>query len=150
MVIDTISHIRQYVSLNPLIAEVADFLVSHDVTSMPPGQYEIRGRELFLNVVDSQPRTESEAVIESHRIMADIQIPISSVERHGYAPLASCHDCPYDEEGDISFHHDVKPTTHFDVIPGQFVLYLPYEGHAPAISDIVLRKAIFKLIQQTK
>ena len=53
----------------------------------------------------------------------------------------------YDQEADISFLSN-SPQAYFNVCPGQFVLYLPGEGHAPAITTNLLKKAVFKVKYQ--
>ena len=147
MILDTIDNLERYLPQSHLVAEIIRFLHDNDLATMPVGRYMISGEDLYVNVVDSQPRTRQEAIVESHRVMADVQIPVSATETHGYAPVTEGlkHSVPYDKDNDISFYPKLRCTTYFDVCPGQFVMYFPEDGHAPAISDIVFRKAIFKV-----
>ena len=78
--------------------------------------------------------------------MIDVQIPLDGPEQHGYAPLtaAQLSSASYDAQADISFL-PVSPICYFTLTPGMFVLYMPGEGHAPAITDVPLRKVVFKV-----
>ena len=147
MIIDTLDNLRMYEELNPLFPKVVEFLCSHDLSSMPLGKTAICGDDLYVNIVDTQPKSQEMAVVETHRQMIDIQIPLSGTELHGYAPLASLEDAAYQEQDDISFYTR-PPQTFLSVCPGEFVIFFPQDGHAPAITPVVLRKAIFKVKNQ--
>lgn len=145
MILDSIKCFEKYVGMNPLFPDVLGFLESHPLETLAPGKYYIKGEDLYVNIVDSAPKTRAEAPLESHQVYIDIQIPISSTEEHGYSPILNKDNVEYDAQKDISFHHDINCTTYISVCPGQFVVYFPHDGHAPAITDITLRKAIFKV-----
>lgn len=147
MILDSLDNFGKYTGLSPLFADVLQFLKDNDLGTMPVGRYDIKGEDLYVNIVDSQPKRKEDAPLETHNRMIDIQIPISARETHGYAPIMKKDPAIYDEAGDISFHKNVCCTTYMDVQPGQFVVYFPNDGHAPAITDVMLRKAIFKVKQ---
>ena len=88
MVIDTLEQLKAYANLNPLFGEVVAFLESHDLNTMECGKYPIKGDDLFLNLTVAKAKMPDEAVMETHRKMIDIQIPISTAETYGSA------DCP--------------------------------------------------------
>lgn len=144
MIFDSIDNLKKYMVLNPLFEKVVEFLQTNDLTSLPTGKIQICGDDLFVNIVDAEVKSKEEAVVETHRKMVDIQIPVSGIETHGYTPLACLEESEYDEQNDITFY-ECKAHTYFDVHPGEFVIYFPEDGHAPAITFTVLRKAIFKV-----
>lgn len=146
MILDSIAHLRKYQAVLPLVEQVAQFVEQHPLHTLPMGCTHICGDDLYVNIVDAQPRTAQEAPLESHRLMADIQMPISGPEVHGHTSLQAHHTQePYDAQADISFHPQLPVQNFFTVSPGQFVVYLPHDAHAPAITPKVLRKAIFKV-----
>ena len=51
----------------------------------------------------------------------------------------------YNPEKDIIFYAD-KPTTYITVNPGEFVIFFPEDGHAPAIGNGPIKKAVVKVL----
>lgn len=152
MILDSLENLRSYASLNPLFSAVADYLESHDLATMTAGIHHIQGDDLFVNIQDAAVKSRQQARFESHRKMIDIQVPVTASEEHGWTPLSDLPAAAYDEAADISFHDPLPhatpeslASTYFDVRPGQFAIYFPTDGHAPAITTKALRKAIFKV-----
>ncbi len=144
MIIDSIQNIGRYAHLNPRFAQVADFLSTHKLEEMPNGHYEIDGQELFVNIVEAQPKKREDAKLETHDQMIDIQILLSGSEQHGFCPRALLAPATYDQGNDISFY-DAAYDSLFAVHPGFAVIYFPEDAHAPAICGQPIRKAIFKV-----
>ena len=67
-------------------------------------------------------KTEAEAVLETHRKMIDIQVPLSMDEAIGYAPIGSLPSAEYDEARDIAFH-DGRPDEFLKVRMGTFAIF---------------------------
>ena len=146
MSIDTIENLGKYVALNPLFADVVEFLKNHDLQSMEPGKYPIKDKDLFMNLQVAQQRTKDTAFLETHIEMIDIQIPITCAETFGYTPLCDLPAFDYNAEKDITKYGDTKPQTFVTVNPGQFAIFFPQDGHMPCIIDEPeIKKAIFKV-----
>ena len=146
MIIDTISNLYKYVGLNPLFADVVEFLKKNDLNTMEEGKHPILGDRLFVNITTTKARSEEEAILETHVEMVDIQLPLDADETYGYTPLQCLPESEYDAEKDISFYGDTKPQTYVTCRPGQMVIFFPQDGHAPCISEKpVIKKAIFKV-----
>lgn len=146
MIIDTIENLGKYVALNPLFADVIEFLKNNDLRTMEEGKYPIKDKNLFLSVQVAKQRTKESAFIETHIEMVDIQIPISCAETYGYSPLCDLPEFEYDAELDMTKYGDTKPQTYVTIIPGQFVIFFPQDGHAPCIIDEPeIKKVIFKV-----
>ena len=146
MIIDTIENLGKYVALNPLFADVVEFLKSHDLQSMEPGKYPIKDKDLFMNLQVAQQRTKDTAFLETHVEMIDIQIPITCAETFGYTPLCDLPAFEYNAEKDITKYGDTKPQTFVTVNPGQFAIFFPQDGHMPCIIDEPeIKKTIFKV-----
>ena len=95
MIIDTIDNLCKYAAINPLFADVVEFLKSHDLNTMEAGKYPIKDKDLFLNLTSAKGKTKEAAVLETHIEMIDIQIPISCAETFGYTPLCDLPDFEY-------------------------------------------------------
>jgi len=146
MIIDRIENLSMYTALNPLFADVIDFLESHDLQALETGKYPIKEKDVFLNLQQAKGRHQEEAVLETHIKMIDIQIPISGEETFGYTPLADLPDLEYNEEKDITKYGETKSQTYVTVKPGQFAIFFPQDGHAPCITHAAeIKKAIFKI-----
>lgn len=149
MIFDTLDNLEIYVALNPLFAHVVDFLRTHRLAELPTGTTKIVGDDVFVNIQDCEPKTRTETLMETHRVMTDIQIPISDAEEHGFSPRESLAPTEYDAERDVEFYN-VKAQNYIQLRPGQFVIYFPTDGHSPAITGKPLRKAIFKVKTYTR
>ncbi len=152
MIVDSLQSFNRYIGLNPLFAEVASFLRTTDLSTLPVGITKIQGDDLFINVQEAPVKTRTQARFESHRRMIDIQIPIGGPEEYGWTPLETLPEAPYDEASDMTFHDPKAPqtpedlaTTYFTLVPGQFAIFFPQDGHAPAVTKTGLRKAIIKV-----
>ena len=146
MIIDTLDNLGKYAALNPLFADVVDFLKSNDLQTMEPGKYPIKDKDLFLNLSLAKQRTKDTAFLETHVEMIDIQIPITCPETFGYTPLCDLPAFEYNAEKDITKYGDTKAQTYVTVNPGQFAIFFPQDGHAPCIIEKEeIKKAIFKV-----
>ena len=146
MIIDTIDNLGKYVALNPLFADVVDFLKNHNLLTMEPDKYPIKGEDLFVNIQVAKQRTKETCFVESHVKMIDIQIPLSCEETYGYSPLDSLPDATYDAGKDMTIYEGVKPKDFVTLTPGMMVIFFPQDGHAPCIIDEPeIKKAIFKV-----
>jgi YhcH/YjgK/YiaL family protein len=146
MIIDTIDNLGKYVALNPLFADVVEFLKTNDLQTMEVGKYPIKDKDLFLNLSLAKQRTKDTAILETHINMIDIQIPITCAETFGYTPLEDLPDFEYNAEKDITKYGDTKAQTYVTVNPGQMAIFFPQDGHAPCIIEKEeIKKAIFKV-----
>ena len=152
MIIDDIKEFDRYAGLNPLFPAVAEFLRTTDLNSLPTGITKIMGDDLFINVQEAPAKSRKEARFESHRRMIDIQVPLSDSEEYGWTPTAALPNGTYDEGCDMTMHDPAAPKTSEDVTqiyfmlhPGQFAIFFPEDGHAPAITPTGLHKAIIKV-----
>lgn len=146
MVVDTLDMLGNYVALNPLFSDVVEFLKTHDLDTMPEGKYEIKGKDLFLNITTAVSKTADTAVLETHNEMIDIQIPLSTAETYGYTPRRFLPETEYNAEKDITKIPEIIADDFVTCRPGMFAIFFPQDGHAPCISEEEgIRKAIFKV-----
>ena len=146
MVIDTLDNLVKYESLNPLFKDVVEFLKNNDLNALEEGKHEIKGKDLFVNITTAKSKEPDEAVLETHRKMIDIQIPIDTAETYGYTPLCRLPEETYNEEKDITKYPGLMAECFVDCQPGMFAIFFPQDGHAPCISLATeIKKAIFKI-----
>ena len=146
MIIDTIENLGKYVELNPLFADVVEFLKNNNLQTIEEGKHFIKDKDLFVNIQVAKGKTQEAAVLETHIEMIDIQIPLTCEETFGYTPLCDLPDFEYNAEKDITKYGDTQAQTYVNVKPGLFVIFFPQDGHAPCIiNQPEIKKAIFKV-----
>ena len=146
MIIDTLDNLGKYVGLNPLFADVMEFLEQNDLSTMDEGKHPIKGADLFVNIQMAKGRSREAAVLESHVRMIDIQLPLDADETFGYSPVCDLPDYEYNPEKDMTKYGDTPSQTYVTVKPGQMAIFFPQDGHAPCITEKeVIKKAIFKV-----
>lgn len=147
MIIDRLENISKYAALHPALARVADFVAGNALIDMEPGHHPIEGEDLFVNIQAVPGRTREEAQIEYHKLMIDVQVPLSAQETYAYLPMTGgTPRADFNATDDIGFLPDAEPQGYVTCEPGMFVVFFPEEGHAPLISDAkLLKKAIFKI-----
>ncbi|SFF93677.1 YhcH/YjgK/YiaL family protein [Prevotella sp. KH2C16] len=145
MIIDTLDNLEKYIGVNPLIGEVLEFVRAHDLKDLAVGHYVLKGDEVFLNIDMSEGKTRSDAFLEFHHKMMDIQIPFDE-EEYGWSPIEEVPHEDYDAARDIGFAPTIKPQQYVRCKPGMFVVFAPQDVHAPLITEArEIKKAIFKI-----
>ena len=146
MIIDNLNNLENYLPLNPLFALVVEFIKENDLNALEPGKHAIKGDDVFVNIQVAKGKTVEEAVLETHQVMTDIQVPISSKETYGYTPASELPEGGYDAEKDMTLFPGEKAMCHVTCQPGMFAIFFPQDGHAPCISqEKEIKKAIFKV-----
>ena len=130
MVIDRLENIEKYTLLHPLFEQAIDFLKSHDLHSLEIGKTELKGKDLLVNVAQTNPKEKENAKLE---IM-------------GYTAAQDCLpvDAPYNAEKDITFFEGLAED-YIAVKPGMFAIFFPQDGHAPGITPDGVKKIIVKV-----
>ena len=147
MIIDKIENLFKYINMNSLFADVVKFLESNDLNTLEEGKHEIKGTDLFVNVQAKPGKKLQDAVLEYHKKMIDIQIPVSDSETFGYTPVDELPEVEFDEQKDIAKLPGLEAQTYVTINPGQMAIFFPQDGHAPCISESgCLRKVILKIL----
>ena len=146
MIIDTLDNLSKYVGINPLFADVVEFLKKNDLNTLEAGKHLIKDKDLFVNITTAKGKAPDEAVLETHVKMIDIQIPIDGPETYGYTPLCRLPEVEYNAEKDITKILDLAADSYVTCQPGMMAIFFPQDGHAPCIAGVPeIKKAIFKV-----
>lgn len=139
-------NLAKYEAVNPLFKDVVEFIKNNNLAKMEAGKHEIKGKDLFVNITTAKGKAPDEAVLETHKKMIDIQIPLDAPETYGYTPLCRLPEAEYNAEKDITKYGDLMAESFVDCQPGMFAIFFPQDGHAPCISMAPeIKKAIFKV-----
>ncbi len=144
MIVDNLSNLKDYIQIHPSLKDVMDFILTHDMESMPDGKVEIPSIDGFVNIQTIHPKTPEQSVWESHEKMIDVQIPLTGDEQIGYIPVSALSPSPYDEEKDITFYQE-QTGGMVHIRKGMFAVFYPQDAHAPGITPAIMRKAVFKI-----
>ncbi len=146
MIVDNLANAANYFSLHPLFEKAFEYIKQLNMESAPTGSVEIEGKQLRASIVETALKPADAARLETHKKFIDIQIPITKAETFGWKSLAtlSSPDGEYNEGNDIAFFTD-KPSALVNVLPGEFVIFSPEDGHAPLIGEGPTKKIIIKV-----
>ena len=146
MIIDKIENLKNYVGVNRHFSQVIEFLEIHDLGTLENGKHEIDGPDCFVNIMDTKGKTKEEAVMETHRRMLDIQIPLDADETYGYTPTADLPEAEYNEAKDVTKYPGVQGESFITCHPGMMAVFLPEDGHQPCIGTAEnIHKAVIKI-----
>lgn len=146
MVLDRIENFEKYLSLNPNFVKAMEFLQNSNLQDLPLGRNEICGDLIFANVVEAKSKSKDEAPIEIHRKYIDVHVPLSGDELIGYTPLAELPYAEFVEADDAALYPlSLSARDYFNVKRGEFAIFFPQDGHAPAITPTPLKKIILKV-----
>jgi YhcH/YjgK/YiaL family protein len=149
MILDSLKDSTTYFNLNPRFRQAFDFIRENNLADMAAGKYTLDGENLFITIAEIDGKAAGEAKTEAHRKYIDIQIVLCGQEIMGWTAVEKCQHVSesYHAEQDIIFYED-KPTTYLTVNPGEFVVFFPEDGHAPAIGNGRIKKAVVKVLVQ--
>lgn len=146
MIIDKIENLKNYVGVNRYFSKVVEFLDANELNSLENGKHEIDGADCFVNIMDTKGKTKEEAVMETHRRMLDIQIPLNADETYGYTPTADLPEAEYNETKDVTKYPGVQGESFVTCHPGMMAIFLPEDGHQPCIGTAEsIHKAVIKI-----
>lgn len=145
MVIDKIENLKQYASLNPYFPQIIEFIENTDLNALENGKHEIDGKNCFVNIMDTNGKTKEEAVMETHKNMLDIQIPLNADETYGYTPTELLPECEYNAEKDATKYPGTMAEGFCTCHPGMMAIFWPQDGHQPCIGTGTIHKAVFKV-----
>lgn len=146
MIVDNLANAANYYGLHPLFEKAFEFIGQLDSHNADTGTTEIDGNLLKASVVETKLKPTGEAKIETHKKFIDIQIPVTKAETFGWKSLSSLSQPieGYDPNNDIEFFDD-QPTTFVTLMPGEFIIFSPEDGHAPLIGEGDTKKIIIKV-----
>lgn len=146
MILDSLKNAEQFYALHPLFKDAFEYIRATNFIEAEIGKVELKGRDLFVIVSDSDLRPQSEAAIEVHNEYIDIQLPVNRSEIFGWTPRSDLkkENAPFDRVKDIQFFED-NYSALIPVEPGNFIVFFPEDGHAPCIGEGVIRKVVVKI-----
>lgn len=140
--------VSDYNAINPRLQKAFEFLKNSPLEQMEVGKYVIDGTDVFASIDYRHGKSRDEAALEVHDKYYDVQCVIEGTEQIGYLDRKECRKArtQMDVEKDIQFYDDV-PSEYVTLHKGDFFVISPDDGHAPLVSDGMIKKCIVKVLK---
>ena len=136
-------------SLPAAVQRAVEYVKSHDIAGMEPGEYPIEGRDMFIRVFDLVTKTVEETLPEVHDKYIDVQYWASGEELMGIAPRVGNEIVERaDPSDDIAFLKEAQAERFVYVHEGDFMVLYPWDAHRPGVQvngPVTERKAVVKV-----
>lgn len=131
------------------IRRAIDYLKSHDFSAMEAGVYEIEGKQLYAQVIDTETTPKEEKRPESHEKYLDVQFLAQGKELIGCTPNTGNYEIAEKlQDKDLIFYTAVENETFLVMRPGSVAVLFPHDIHRPACADgtpAKIRKIVVKV-----
>jgi biofilm protein TabA len=118
MIIESLSNAKKYVSIHPLFAQAFEYIYSHELEEIGPGEYVIDGDKLKADFPHTGGMSTEEAIYNfgCHDKHIDIQPCIKGKKKIGWKPRGMCTQQKeeHNVEGDVVFYSDT-PDMYFQL-----------------------------------
>lgn len=110
------------------------------------GITELRGKDMFINIMKYDTVKPEDSRFETHRKYVDLQYTLDGAERIEWKRASDLiADGEYDGKKDLQFYRAESPEASVDMLPGYFSIYFPSDAHRPKV-QIAKDSNVFKLV----
>ena len=104
-----------------------------DSTALPAGNSDVQGKDIYVQVIDMNPKPVADCRPEVHRQYADVQFLVTGREQIGVAVDTGRHKVGEDmlATRDLLFYADVRDEATLTMRPGSFAVFMPSDVHRP-------------------
>lgn len=125
------------------------FLKETDLLNCEAKEYEIQGREIYANVIDTKTKSKEDIRPETHKKYIDIQCLCKGNEAIGFTRISD-ENIVEEEllEKDLIFYSKVKNESELILSPNDYVILFPEDVHRPAYTKTEpqdIRKVVVKI-----
>ncbi len=112
---------------------VIEHLKQTDFQALPVGNYDLQGKDIYVQVFDMTTKPFAETRPEVHRQYADVQFSVCGCEQIGVASDDGSNAVAEDllAERDLLFYADVQDEATLTMRPGSFAVFMPSDVHRP-------------------
>jgi biofilm protein TabA len=127
-----------------------EHLKNTDFSLLQPGNYDLQGKDIYVQVIDLTTRPIAETKPEVHRQYIDVQFLCHGVERIGVASDTGNNAIAHDllEQRDLIFYAGMENESTLTMTPGTFAMFFPSDVHRPACAvdqPTAIRKVVIKV-----
>ena len=147
MIFGNINNIEEYAFLEDKIKECLAYAKDNDLKSLSTGRHDIRGDELFVNIVEYETTKPENRFWEAHKDYLDLHFLLDGKEQINLNFLKNMTLGDYIKEEDYQKIEGDKNSSGI-LCQGDFLICYPNDGHMTAIAadePQKIKKAIFKI-----
>ena len=135
MIYGKLSEIEKSYSLNENIIFALNYIKKLDLINMELGEYEIKGKDIFMIVAKIIPGNLDDKKAEQHKKYIDIQYMIKGKEKIGISYNNSNIEIlkEYDETTDVTFYKKINNEEFIPLKEDMYMVLFPGEIHRPNV-----------------
>jgi len=127
-----------------------EHLAKTDFAALPAGNYDLQGRDIYVQVIDMTTKVFAETRPEVHREYIDVQFLCRGEERIGVAADTGNNELAEDllASRDLLFYKAMENESTLTMTPGSFAVFFPSDVHRPACAagaPSAIRKVVVKV-----
>lgn len=132
------------------VIKAINYLRNNNFLNMKAGVYDIQGKDIFAQVIDTTTKKKDDVRPEVHKNYIDVQFSVEGKEKIGFARDSDNNKVLEDlfEEKDIKFYEKMENEIDLIMKPGNFAVFFPKDVHRPGCSlgeACTIRKVIVKI-----
>ena len=129
---------------------VIEHLKQTDFQALPVGNYDLQGKDIYVQVFDATTKPIAETRAEVHRQYIDVQFLCRGREKIGVATDTGNNQIAQDllEQRDLLFYTGMENESTLVMLPGSFAVFFPSDVHRPACQfegPEAIRKIVIKV-----
>ncbi|MCI5972190.1 MAG: YhcH/YjgK/YiaL family protein [Anaerococcus sp.] len=147
MIFGNIKNLEEYSFLEDKIKECFTYAKENDLMSFDTGRHDIKGDELFVNIVEYETTKPENRFWEAHKDYLDLHLLLDGKEQIDLNFLKNMTLGEYIKEEDYQKIEGYKNSS-VTLSQGDFLICYPNDGHMTAIAvdkPQKIKKAIFKI-----
>ncbi len=127
-----------------------EHLKATDFNALPAGNYDLQGKDIYVQVIDLTTKLFADTRPEVHRQYIDVQFLVRGREKIGVASETGNNKVSEDllAERDLLFYTGAENESMLTMTPGNFAVFLPTDVHRPACAcdqPEAIRKVVVKV-----
>lgn len=131
------------------IQTALEYIKSNDFTKMETGVYEIKGKDIYAQVIDCPTGPISDKKPEVHEKYVDVQFLVSGKEKLGFTYDTGSYEVDerFDDR-DLIFYKEIENEGFIEAVPGCYNIFFPEDVHRPAVESgeaMTIRKVVVKV-----
>jgi YhcH/YjgK/YiaL family protein len=132
------------------LKRAVEHLKQTDFIALPAGNYDLQGKDIYVQVIDMTTKPFAETRAEVHRQYIDVQFLCRGREKIGVASETGNNAVAEDllASRDLLFYSGMENESTLTMTPGSFAVFFPSDVHRPGCAfeqPEAIRKVVIKV-----